>query len=104
MNTYIVYQLPFAHSLKREMSFLETFQIKELSDEYVAVARVDARSLDEVFRIGNFVCEEDATKIEMVGEMHSISVGDIIADVTNGAEYVVAPYGFDRIEMKVEIV
>ena len=100
MKQYLVFQLPFEHSLKRDMSFLETFQIEELSDEYVCVAQVTANSLDEVFRIGNFVSSADQDFIEVTGEMHSISVGDIIADVQSGEEFVVAPFGFNKIVMK----
>lgn len=104
MKTYLVYQLPFEHSLKRDVPILETFQIKELSDEYVVVAEIKASSLDEVFRINNFVSEKDMHNLTFLDEMHSISVGDIIVDVEEDKEYVVANYGFDRIEMKSEVV
>lgn len=100
MSKYAVYQLPFDHKNKRDMGFFEASQIEAISDEYELVAQVDARSLDEVFRIGNFICESDRTLIEIVGEMHSISVGDIIANLESGEEYVVASVGFDKISMK----
>jgi hypothetical protein len=64
------------------------------------VARVDACTGDEVYRIGNFVCEEDASLIEVVGEMRSVSVGDIIHNLTTGDTHVVDKFGFVKIDMK----
>ena len=100
MNTYLVYQLPFDHPKKRDMSFLTVGDFEDLSDEYEVVARIDARTADEAFRIGNFVCEEDASLIEVVGEMHSISVGDILVDLTTDTAMVVGSVGFSKINMK----
>ena len=100
MTTYMIYQLPFDNKNSREISFLNEKQIEEISDEFELVARVDARSLDEVFRIGNFVCEEDATKIEVVGEMHSLSVGDIVHNIETDETFVCANIGWKKIQMK----
>lgn len=100
MKSYLVFQLPFEHSLKRDLPLMEAFQIEELSDEYVVVARITARTADEAFRIGNFVCEEDKDLIEIVGEMHSISVGDILVDLERDQAMVVADFGFTEITMK----
>ena len=100
MNTYLVYQLPFDHDKKRDMSFLTVAEFEEISDEYEVVAEVKAESLDEVFRIGNFVCEEDASLIKVVGEMHSISVGDILVDLSTDTAMVVGKIGFSKINMK----
>jgi hypothetical protein len=100
MNTYLVYQLPFDHDKKRDMSFLTVAEFEEISDEYELVARIDARTADEAFRIGNFVCEEDASLIEVVGEMHSISVGDILVDLSTDTAMVVGSIGFSKINMK----
>jgi len=100
MNTYAVYQLPFDNVKSRDLSFMEASEIEEISDEFELVARVDARSLDEVFRIGNFVVEEDLSLIEMVGEMHSVSVGDIIENLSTGETYTVDSMGFTKITMK----
>lgn len=100
MNTYAVYQLPFDNPKKRDMGFISAKQIEKISDEYEVVARIDARSADEAFRIGNFVCEEDKTLIEIVGEMHSISVGDILLNLTTDTAMVVDKVGFSKITMK----
>ena len=61
---------------------------------------MDARSMDEVFRIGNFVCEGDETLIEILGDMRSISVGDIIHNLDTDETFVVARFGFEKITMK----
>lgn len=100
MTNYLIYQLPFEHKNKRDMSFFDAKQIEEISDEYELVAQVTARSLDECFRIGNFVCEEDQTLIKVVGKMHSLSVGDIVVDLNANKEYVCASFGWEEIEMK----
>lgn len=100
MTKYAVYQLPFEHSLHRDLSFMERFQIEELSDEFVFVALIKASTLDEAFRIGNFVCEDDKDSIEIVGEMHSISVGDILHDLTTGETFACESFGWGKIEMK----
>lgn len=100
MSKYTVHQLPFEHSLKRDMGFLETFQYEELSDEYVLVGVITADTLDEAFRIGNFVCSDDQDFIEICGEMHSISTGDILCDLETEQCYVCMAHGWDKIEMK----
>lgn len=104
MSKYTVHQLPFEHSLKRDMGFLEAFQYEELSDEYVLVGLIQAKTLDEAFRIGNFVCEDDRQLIEFTGEMHSISTGDILCSVETGDCYVCMAHGWDKIEMKEEVL
>lgn len=100
MNSYLVFQLPFDNKNMRDMYFMNAKEIEAISDEYELVARIDARTADEAFRIGNFVCEEDASLIEVVGDMHSISVGDILVNVTTGDEMIVAKFGFEKINMK----
>jgi hypothetical protein len=100
MTTYMVYQLPFGNENARELSFMSDKEIEEISDQYELVARVDARSMDEVFRIANFVCDEDASLIEVVGEMHSLSVGDIVHNLETDETFVCANYGWNKIEMK----
>lgn len=100
MTRFAVYQLPFENPMIRELSFLNCDEVAEISDQFELVARVDARSLDQVFRIGNFVCKEDETLIQILGEMHSISVGDIIQDMDEDRYFVVARFGFEPIEMK----
>lgn len=100
MKSYLVFQLPFENEKCRDLSFMSAKEIEAISDEYELVARIDARSADEAFRIGNFVCESDASLIEVVGDMHSISVGDILVDLSTGQELVVARFGFEKITMK----
>ena len=62
---------------------------------YEDVAIIEAEDLDEVFEIGNIGPE---SKIERLGPMHSISVGDVIMTETYEC-YVVAPFGFERLPM-----
>jgi hypothetical protein len=99
MTQFAVYQLPFENPKIRDLSFLKPTEVEAISDEFELVARVDARSLDEVFRIGNFVCKEDKTLIQVLGKMHSISVGDIIHNLTTDETFVVARFGFEKINM-----
>lgn len=100
MTRYAVYQLPFENPKIRDLSFMKPNEIEEISGDYELVATVDARSLDEVFRIGNFVSEADSTLIEVLGEMHSISVGDIIHNLETDETHVVDRIGFVKINMK----
>lgn len=100
MSAFAVYQLPDTNPMIRDLSFMNAFEIEEISDQYEVVARVDARTLDEVYRIGNFIVEEDASLIEVVGEMRSISVGDIIHNLTTGDTHVVDKIGYMMINMK----
>lgn len=100
MTRYAIYQLPFEHEKYRDLSFMKSQEIEEISDEFEFVAHCDARSMDEVFRIANFVFEGDASLIEVVGEMHSLSVGDIIHNLSTDETFVVASFGFEKINMK----
>ena len=100
MTKYAVYQLPETNAKIRDLSFLNPLEIEAISDEFELVARVDARTLDEVFRIGNFIVEEDLSLIDMVAEMHSISVGDIIHNLETDETHVVDRIGYVKINMK----
>jgi hypothetical protein len=100
MARFAVYQLPEDHAKIRDLSFMNPLEVEEISGDYELVARVDARSLDEVFRIGNFVVESDSTLIDVLGEMHSISVGDIIHNLDTDETHVVDRIGFVKINMK----
>ncbi len=100
MVQYAIYQLPEDHANIRDLYFLNALEIQEISDQFEVVARIDARSLDDAFRIGNFVCEEDATKIEVVGDMRSISTGDIIHNLDTDETHVVDRFGYIKINMK----
>ena len=100
ITTYMIYQLPFDNENSRDLYFMEPNQIEEISDQFELVARVDARSMDEVFRIANFVCQEDESLIEIVGKMHSLSVGDIVHNLDTDETFVCANYGWNKINMK----
>ena len=100
MHRFAVYQLPEDHAKIRDLSFLNPLEVEEISSDYELVATVDARSLEGVFRIGNFIVEEDKTLIDIVGEMRSISVGDIIHNLTTNETHVVDRFGFVKINMK----
>lgn len=54
-------------------------------DLYEKVAVIEAKSFDDVFKIGNIGPEQ---KIERIAPMHSISVGDIILADSGEIAYV----------------
>ena len=60
---------------------------------YEEVCAIEANDLEEVFEIGNIGPE---SKIERLGRMHSISVGDVIRDDL-GRCFVVKGLGFERL-------
>jgi hypothetical protein len=100
MTRYAIFQLPEDNANIRDLYFMTPKQIEEISDQFELVARVDARSLETVFRIANFVCEEDKTLIEIYGEMHSLSVGDIVQNLDDDKTFVCAKVGWVEIQMK----
>ena len=102
MTKYAVYQLPEGHAKIRDLSFMSPLEVEAISDEYELVAQIDARTLDEVFRIGNFVEDEDVTLRHVVADegMRSISVGDIIHNLETDVTHVVDRIGFVKITMK----
>ena len=61
---------------------------------YSQVAVIEAKSLDDVFKIGN-VGPED--KITRFGRMHSLSVGDIIG--IDGKYVMIDGFGFAEIDV-----
>ena len=100
MANYAIYQLPSDHASYRDLSFMDFLEIQAISDEFEVVAHITACSMDEVYLIGNFVCEEDATKIEVVSDMRSISIGDIVHNLDTDETFVCAAHGWDMIMMK----
>lgn len=100
MADYAIYQLSNDNPKIRDLSFMDSKEIEEISDEYDFVASIRADSLNDVFRIGNFVSPEDDEFRAVIGPMRSISVGDIINNVYTGETFVVARYGFDKINFK----
>jgi hypothetical protein len=101
MNRYAIFQLSDDSSSFRDLYFMNTKQIEKISDEYEFVARIDARNLNEVFRIGNFVVEEDETLRDVrVEGMRSISVGDIVQNIDDDKCFVCLRNGWEEINMK----
>jgi len=104
MNQYAIFQIPFENDNIRNMFFMSAEEIQEISDQYEFVAAIKADNLDDVFRIGNFVYEDDAQYRAVIGQMRSISVGDIIQNVVTNETFVVAKYGFEKIDGMKEAV
>jgi hypothetical protein len=104
MNQYAIFQIPFENDNIRNMYFMSAEEIQEISDQYEFVAAIKADNLDDVFRIGNFVYEDDAQYRAVIGQMRSISVGDIIQNVVTNETFVVANYGFEKIDGMKEAV
>ena len=95
-KTYAVYQVPFENDLIRDIRFMNAREIEDVSDQYECVATVEADSLDQVFNYGNMQRE----KFNVVGEMVSVSVGDIIHNLTTDETFVVDNIGFVLINCK----
>ena len=94
---YALYQVPFENDLIRDIRFMNPLEIEAVSDQFELVATVEADSLDQVFHYGNM----QRSKFNVVGEMVSISVGDIIENLETGETHVVDNIGFVKIYMKV---
>ena len=63
---------------------------------YKDVALIDAKNLEDAFHIGNV--EHD--KVKKFNTFYSLSVGDIVEDVNNGNQFVVASLGFFLLQNK----
>ena len=63
-------------------------------DCYTKVAEVVADDLNHVFEIGNIGPEENITRI---GQMCSLSVGDVIQCQETGDCFLIANFGFDQL-------
>ena len=72
----------------------EASAIYDAIDMYGHVANITAENLNAVFHIGNMGPEEN---IDRFDRMHSLSVGDIIVDTTDGATHYVDSTGFGRL-------
>lgn len=96
MSTFAVYQVPFENDLIRDIRFMDPLEIEAVSDQYELVGTVEAKNPEEVFHFGNIERE----KFTVVGEMVSVSVGDIIHNITTNETFVVARFGFEKINMK----
>ena len=98
-ETYRVFQIDYRENADDAAEMMGGFQpegsvskgaLKRL-DMYVPVAVIPARNLDEVFVFGN----HEGGEVLTVGQMHSVSVGDIIVDEADKAS-VVASGGFEE--------
>ena len=96
MTTYALYQVPFENDLIRDIRFMNPIEIEAVSDQYELVATVEANSLEGVFHFGNM----QRSKFNVVGEMVSVSVGDIIHNLDTDETHVVDNIGFVKINMK----
>ena len=97
INRFAVYQLSDENPKIRDMYFMSTEEIEAISDEYDLVGMIDANELEQAFTVGNIWAEARITK---VGDMRSVSVGDILENLVTGKTYVVANIGFNEISMK----
>ncbi len=96
MSKFALYQIPFENDLIRDIRFMDPFEIEAVSDQYELVATVEAKDVDEVFFFGNM----KRSKFNVVGEMVSVSVGDIIHNLETDETHVVGSVGFILINMK----
>lgn len=97
INRFAVYQLSDENPKIRDMYFMSSEEIAEISDEYDLVGLIDANGLEQAFTVGNIWAE---ARINVVGPMRSVSVGDILEDLVTNKTYVVSKFGFDEITMK----
>ena len=93
---FAVFQVPFENDLIRDVGFMSAEQIEEVSDQYELVGTVQAVDLEQVFFYGNIQRE----KFTVLGEMVSVSVGNIIHDIVLDQYFVVENMGFKSINMK----
>ena len=69
----------------------------DMSEFYNLVGTVEAEDLNKVFVIGNMMPQ----KINLTaGTMRSISVGDIIEDLSTGTAYMVDRHGFSEVDFQ----
>ena len=95
-KTYAVYQVPFENDLIRDIRFMDPLEVEAVSDQFELVGTVEASGPEEVFHFGNM----QRSKFTVVGEMVSVSVGDIIEEIESGKTWVVDNIGFVLINMK----
>lgn len=100
MMNFAVYQLPETSAFIRDMYFLKADEIAAISDEYELVATGQADSLNEVFSMGNGQAPgHRGGCMKSVQPMRSVSVGDIIHNLTTDETFIVARFGFEKINM-----
>ena len=102
MQRYAIYQLPFENANSRDVYFMSPEEIEAISDQYEFVGIIDGLSVDHVFETSNcleFMPERESL-IERVGEMSSLSVGDIVHNLTTDVTYLCLDCGWATINMK----
>jgi hypothetical protein len=103
MTTYAIYQIPedTPMNLIRDISFFTPAEVEAVSDQHEFVGTIEAKNLNQVFRIGNFECTGDELdQVKSLPTMRSVSVGDIIHNLETDETHVVARFGFEKITMK----
>jgi len=96
MARFALYQVPFENDLIRDIRFMSPLEVEAVSDQFELVATVEAKDLNDVFHLGNMERE----MFDVVGDMVSVSVGDIIHNLVTDETHVVDRFGFVKINMK----
>lgn len=68
-----------------------------LEGEYLRVADVEADTFGEVSNLVNN--NRTSTKINIIGQLRNITVGDILYNTESLLHYIISPEGFDRIKI-----
>ena len=85
----------FYRKASRTVSMPDASDLYDAIDMYEHVANIEAADLNGVFHIGNMGPEENIERLGPI--MHSLSVGDIVVDTTDGATHYVDSFGFGRL-------
>ena len=67
---------------------------------YDHVMTVDAKNLEDVYAVGNFMHDRDLDKVQVHGTFSSVSVGDVVVD-ENDFAFVVDMFGFEMLPEKI---
>jgi hypothetical protein len=67
---------------------------------YDHVMTVDAKNLEDVYAVGNFMHDRDMDKVQVHGTFSSVSVGDVVVD-ENGWAFVVDMFGYEMLPNKI---
>jgi len=70
------------------------------ADYYDHVMTVDAKNLEDVYAVGNFMHDRDLDKVQVHGTFSSVSVGDVVVD-EEGFMFVVDMFGFEMLPNKI---
>jgi hypothetical protein len=63
---------------------------------YNPVATVEAETLEHVYKIMNLWSDEDEARVTRLAPLHSLSVGDVVADA-DGKLHSVERFGFEEV-------